>query len=82
LPSSLILSTASETNLPLDASMQSSKLPDDSLASARAALLKRMEKVVRSGSGGPGMLRTLMAELKPEEIGLTGIGDDAVLNHF
>lgn len=45
-------------------------------------LLKKMEKVIRSGTGGPELLRTVIAQLRPEEIGLSGTGDEAVLNHF
>lgn len=52
------------------------------LAPQRAALLKRMEKVIQSGTGGPEALRTLMAQLSPEEVGFSGAADDAVLNHF
>jgi len=54
----------------------------DSLQPARAALLKRMEKVIQSGKGGPEALRTLMARLRPEDIGLSGGTNAAVLNHF
>lgn len=52
------------------------------LEPARAAILKRMDKVIKSGSGGPELLHDRMAELRPEEIGLSGVGDQAVLNHF
>jgi len=53
-----------------------------SLDSARAAVLKRMDKVIKSGSGGPELLHEQMAELRPEDIGLSGTGDRAVMNHF
>lgn len=52
------------------------------LEPARAAVLKKMEKVIKSGTGGPEALHDQMAELRPEEIGLDGTGDEAVLNHF
>ncbi|MGO8813771.1 MAG: hypothetical protein ACLQVG_03770 [Terriglobia bacterium] len=52
------------------------------LEPARAAILKKMEKVIKSGTGGPEALHDQMAELRPEEIGLDGTGDVAVLNHF
>jgi hypothetical protein len=52
------------------------------LEPARAAILKKMEKVIKSGNGGPEALHDQMAELRPEEIGLDGTGDLAVLNHF
>jgi hypothetical protein len=53
-----------------------------SLAPVRAALLKRMDKVVRSGTSGPEALRTLMAQLRPEDIGLSGAAEEAALNNF
>jgi hypothetical protein len=53
-----------------------------SLEPQRAGLPKKMEKVILSGAGGPEALRTLMAQLRPEEIGLSGAADEAVLNHF
>jgi hypothetical protein len=53
-----------------------------SLDQERAAVLKKMANVVRSGSGGPEMLHSLMVQLTPEEIGLNGAGKEAVLNHF
>ncbi len=53
-----------------------------SLDPQRAALLKIMEKVIRSGNAGPEALRTLMAKLRPEEIGLSEAADETVLNHF
>jgi hypothetical protein len=54
----------------------------NSLEPVRAALLRKMEKVIRSGTGGPEALRTMIAQLRPEEIGLSGAADEAVLNHF
>lgn len=53
-----------------------------SLEPQRAALLKKMEKVIQSGRGGPEVLSSLMAQLRPEEIGLSGAADEAVLNRF
>jgi hypothetical protein len=53
-----------------------------SLEPARAALLQRMENVIRSGTGGPELLSGQMAELRPEEIGLSGAAEGAVLDHF
>jgi hypothetical protein len=49
---------------------------------ARTALLNRMQKIIDSGSAGPEALRTLMAQLKPGEIGLPADGDAEVLGHF
>ena len=51
------------------------------LAPVRRAILKRMQEVINSGSGGPEALRTLLAEMRPEEIGL-GSKSDATLAHF
>ncbi len=48
----------------------------------RVALLKIMERVIHSGKGGPEALRTLMAQLRPGEIGLSEAAGDTVLNHF
>lgn len=53
-----------------------------SLAPARAAILKRMEKVIRSGAGGPELLHEQMAKLQPEDMGLGGAGSDPILDHF
>jgi len=53
-----------------------------SLEPERAAVLKKMEKVIRSGSGGPEILHSLMVQLRPEEIGLIRTGKEAALNHF
>jgi hypothetical protein len=52
------------------------------LDTARTALLNRMQKIIDSGSAGPEALRTSMAQLKPEEIGLPAEGDAGVLGHF
>ena len=53
-----------------------------SLEPVRTALLKKMEKAVRSGIGGPEALRTMMAKMRPEELGLSGDAGAAVVNHF
>jgi hypothetical protein len=52
------------------------------LASVRAALLNKMEKAIQSGIGGPEALRTMLAELRPDELGLSGAAPEAVLNRF
>jgi hypothetical protein len=52
------------------------------LESARTILLSKMESAVQSGIGGPEALRTMMAQLRPEEVGLRGSPEDAVMNHF
>jgi hypothetical protein len=53
-----------------------------SLAPQRAAVLKNMENIIQSGSGGPEVLHGSMLQLRPEQIGLNGTGGEAVLNHF
>ncbi len=54
----------------------------NALEPVRTALLKKMEKAIQSGIGGPEALRTMMAQLRPDEIGLSKAADEAVLNHF
>lgn len=54
----------------------------NSLDSVRAALVAKMRKVMQQGGGGPEMLRTMLAQMKPEELGLSGAGDEAILNRF
>ena len=53
-----------------------------SLEPLRSALLGKMEKAIRSGIGGPEALRTMMAKMRPEELGLSGDAAAAVVNHF
>jgi hypothetical protein len=52
------------------------------LEAPRAALLDRMQRVIQSGSAGPEALRTDLALLKPQEIGLPTDEKSAVLSHF
>ena len=52
------------------------------LQPVRKALFNRMQRVIESGSGGPEALRTLMAQTRPSDVGLSGEGQDAVLGHF
>ncbi|HUY12969.1 MAG TPA: hypothetical protein VMX16_04955 [Terriglobia bacterium] len=54
----------------------------NALAPARVALLNRMEESIQSGIGGPEALRTMLHQMRPEEIGLSGAADQAVLNRF
>jgi hypothetical protein len=53
-----------------------------SLEPVRTALLTKMERAVQSGIGGPEALRTMMAQLRPEDVGLSGAAEEAVLHHF
>ena len=53
-----------------------------SLGSVRNALIDKMRRVMQPGGAGPEALRTMLAELRPEDLGLNGEGYSAVLNHF
>ncbi len=48
----------------------------------RIALVSKMRAVMQPGGGGPEMLRTMLAQTTPEDLGLNGSGDQAVLNRF
>lgn len=52
------------------------------LADTRTAILRRMQSVISSGKGGPEELRTMMAAMRPEDVGLSAKSSDAVLNQF
>ena len=54
----------------------------EALEPVRTALLKKMKDAIQSGIGGPEALRTLIAQLRPEEVGLRGAPQDAVLDRF
>lgn len=52
------------------------------LSGARAAILRRMQGVIRSGHGGPEELRTLMAETTTSDVGLVGANHGETLRRF
>ena len=52
------------------------------LAPARTAILHRMQTVIRSGSGGPEELRTVMAATTPQDIGVADASADPTLSRF
>ena len=52
-----------------------------SLEPVRASLLNTMDKTMRSGAGSEA-LRSKLAAMRPEDVGLSGAGESAVLNHF
>jgi hypothetical protein len=52
-----------------------------SLNPLRLALVARMRQVMQNG-GGPEALRSLLAQMKPEDLGMDGTGDAAVLNRL
>lgn len=52
------------------------------LARVRAALLEKMQHAIQSGIGGPEALRTMMAQMRPEDLGMGGASSEDVLNRF
>ena len=48
----------------------------------RKALVTKMREVMQPGGGGPEKLRTMLAQMTPEDLGLNGAGAAAVLNRF
>ncbi len=52
------------------------------LGPVRATLLDKMQHAIETGIGGPEALRTMMAQMRPEELGMSGAPADAVLNRF
>ncbi len=52
------------------------------LEPSRAMLLEQIQKAIGSGAMGPEGLRSLLARMKPSDVGLSSAGDDAVLDHF
>ncbi len=53
----------------------------DALEPVRSALLKKMQGEIRSAGMGPEKLRTILAQMRPEELRLSAEGD-RVLNRF
>jgi hypothetical protein len=53
-----------------------------SLGAVRSALIDKMRRVMQPGGAGPEALRTMLAALRPEDLGLNGEGTSGVLNHF
>jgi len=53
-----------------------------SLDTVRIALVGKMRKVMQAGGGGPEVLRTMLAQMKPQDLGLSGDGDEGILNRF
>jgi hypothetical protein len=52
------------------------------LAPVRRALLRRIDEAVNGGIGGPEALVSMLHKMRPEEIGLTGTPQSAILSHF
>lgn len=53
-----------------------------SLNAVRRALVTKMRQTMQPGGGGPEVLRTLLAQMEPEGLGLNGEGGEAILNRF
>jgi hypothetical protein len=54
----------------------------EALKPVRMALLDRIARAIQGGISGPEALRTMLHEMRPEEIGLDASGDDPVMIHF
>ena len=54
----------------------------EALQRPRELLLARMQQAIDSGSMGPEGLRSMIAKLHPQEIGLAAEGSDAILDRF
>lgn len=54
----------------------------NALAPVRTALLNKIDKAIHGGLPGPEALRTMLHEMRPEEIGLSSAPDQTVLSHF
>ena len=52
------------------------------LDSQRALLLRRIQEAIATRNMGPEELRSLLARMRPDDIGLSGRGGDATLAHF
>ncbi len=52
------------------------------LNTVRSNLVTKMRQTMQPGGGGPEALRTLMARMSPQEIGLSNADSDAVLSRF
>jgi hypothetical protein len=52
------------------------------LEQPRALLLGQIQRAISSGGMGPEQLRTLLAHMKPTDVGLSAPAADDVLNHF
>jgi hypothetical protein len=53
-----------------------------SLDSVRVSLVEKMRRTLQSGVGGPEMVRTMLAQMRPEDLGLAGTGEQALLDRF
>lgn len=65
-----------------DASAGLVQVSYEGLQTARARLLLQVQKAMATGSAGPEQLRSLLARLQPEDVGLPSAGAAGVLNRF
>ncbi len=49
---------------------------------ARKALMAKMRKAMQPDGTGPEALASMLAQMRPEELGFEGTGEQAILNHF
>jgi len=54
----------------------------EALGPARAALLERTERIINSGDAGPEALRSMLARMRPEDVGMSGAAPGQVLERF
>lgn len=54
----------------------------EALDKPRSLLLNHIQQAIGSGGMGPEELRSLLARMKPSDVGLPDTGKDAILNHF
>ncbi len=54
----------------------------DALGPARAALLERTQRIINSGDAGPEALRSMLARMGPEDVGMSGAVRGQVLERF
>ncbi len=54
----------------------------NALGPVRDALMKTFERIMQRGGGGPEVLRTQLAQMRPEDAGMQGTGNAAILNRF
>jgi len=66
--------------LPVDARLN--QVTWTELSEMRAAVLRRMQGVIRSGHGGPEELRTMMAETTTNDVGGASVSGDETLHRF
>ncbi|CAN5574640.1 hypothetical protein BH10ACI4_BH10ACI4_20720 [soil metagenome] len=65
-----------------EATSQLTQISYAQLQPSRTLLLNRIQSAISSGSMGPEQLRTVLARMKPDEVGLNSAGSNEILNHF